>query len=98
MCDASNYAVCITLEGNKDNPSKDKKMHAIYYASITLYEEQINYETIEKELLVVVFAINKFCSYLVGSIIIVYIDHANIKYVMSMKNVKPRLLCCILLL
>jgi hypothetical protein len=39
----------------------------IYYASKTLNEAQLNYTTTEKELLTVVFALDKFRSYLVGS-------------------------------
>ena len=43
----------------------------IYYASKTLNEAQRNYTTIEKELLAIVFALDKFRAYLVGSFIIV---------------------------
>lgn len=75
MCDASNHAVGAVLGQNKD-----KKVHGIYYASRTLDEVQMNYATIEKELLVVVFAIDKFQSYLVGSKVIVYTIPAVIKY------------------
>jgi len=46
----------------------------------------------------VVFAIDKFRSYLVGSKIIVYTDHATIRYLLSKKDAKPRLLRWILLL
>jgi hypothetical protein len=38
--------------------------HVIYYASKTLMDAQVNYTTIEKELLAVVFALDKFRSYL----------------------------------
>jgi hypothetical protein len=41
---------------------KDKKHHAIAYASKTLTGPQLNYATTEKELLAVVFAIDKFRS------------------------------------
>lgn len=93
MCDANDYVVGVVL-GHK----RDIKMHAIYYASRILYETQINYATTVKELLVVVFAIYKLCSYLVGSKIIVYTDHATIKYLLRKKDVNPRFIRWILLL
>ena len=55
MCDASNYAVDAVL-GQRIG----KASHAIYYASRTLNDAQRNYFTIEKELLAVVFALEKF--------------------------------------
>ncbi|KAF8115357.1 hypothetical protein N665_0028s0019 [Sinapis alba] len=55
MCDTSDFVVGAVL-GQK----KDKKLHAIYYASRTLDDAQRNYATIEKELLAVVFAFEKF--------------------------------------
>lgn len=58
----------------------------------------MNYKTMEKELVTVVFAINKFRSYLVGSKLIVYTDHAAIRYLLSKKDVKLLLIRWILLL
>ncbi|XP_010507594.1 PREDICTED: uncharacterized protein LOC104784237 [Camelina sativa] len=55
MCDASDYAVGAVL-----GQRKDKKLHAIYYASRTLDDVQRNYATTVKELLAVVFAFEKF--------------------------------------
>jgi hypothetical protein len=52
--------------------------HVIYYASMTLNDTQLNYSTIEKELLAVVFVLDKFRYYLLGSKIIIYSDHAAI--------------------
>ena len=72
--------------------------HAIAYASKTMIEAQLNYTTTEKELLAVVFAIDKFMSYLVGAKIIVYSDHAALKYLLTKKDAKPRLIRWILLL
>jgi hypothetical protein len=46
--------------------TKDRKHHAIAYTSKTLTGAQLNYATTEKELLAVVFAIDKFRPYLVG--------------------------------
>jgi hypothetical protein len=93
MCDASDYAVGAVL-----GQRKEKKLHAIYYASKTLDEAQMNYATTEKELLAVVYAIDKFRQYLVGSKIIVYTDHSAIKFLLSKKDAKPRLIRWILLL
>jgi hypothetical protein len=62
MCDASDYVVGAVL-----GQTKDKKHHAIAYASKTLIGAQLNYAATEKELLAVVFAIDKFRSYLVGA-------------------------------
>ena len=58
----------------------------------------MNYATTEKELLARVFAVKKFRSYLVGSKVIVYTDHAAIKCLMPKKDAKPRLIRWILLL
>ena len=52
----------------------------------------------EKELLAIVFALEKFCSYLLGTKVIVYSDHAALKYLLTKKEAKPRLLRWILLL
>jgi hypothetical protein len=59
MCDVSDYDV-----GDVLGHSKDKKHYAISCASKTLAGLQLNYTTMEKELLVVVYAIKKFRSYL----------------------------------
>jgi hypothetical protein len=93
MCDASDYAVGAVL-----GQSKDKKHYAISYTSQTLTGPQLNYATTDKELLAVVFAIEKFRSYLVGAKVIVYIDHAALKYLLTNKDAKPRLIRWILLL
>jgi hypothetical protein len=67
-------------------------------ASKTLTGPQLNYATTEKELLAVVFAIEKFRTYLVGAKVIVYTDHATLKYLLTKKDAKPRLIRWILLL
>jgi hypothetical protein len=93
MCDASDYAVGAVL-----GRSKDKKYYAISYAGKTLTRPQLNYDTMEKELLAVVFAIEKFRSYLVGTKVIVYTDHASLKYHLTKKDAKSCLIQWILLL
>ncbi|KAJ9556038.1 hypothetical protein OSB04_010652 [Centaurea solstitialis] len=86
MCDASDWAVGAVL-----GQRKEKIFHSIYYASKTVNNAQINYTATEKELLVVVFAFEKFRSYLMGTKVIVHTDHAAIKYLISKKDAKPRL-------
>ena len=49
-------------------------------------------------MLVIVYALEKFRSYLVGSKVIVYIDYAAIKYFLNKAYSKPRLIKWILLL
>ncbi|CAN6557259.1 unnamed protein product [Malus baccata var. baccata] len=93
MCDASDYALGAVL-----GQRKDKRPHVIYYASWTLNDAQLNYSTTDKELLAVVFALDKFRSYLIGTKVIVFTDHAALKYLLSKKEAKPRLIRWILLL
>ena len=70
----------------------------IYYTSKLLDDAQINYTTIENELLAIVYAFDKFRAYLVGQKVIVYSDHAALKYRLSKKDTKPRILRWILIL
>jgi hypothetical protein len=92
-CDASDYAAGAILGQRKEG-----RVHAVYYASKTLNEAQLNYATMKKELLAVVFAFEKFRSYIMNSKVIVYTDHAAIKYLLAKKDAKPRLIRWILLL
>ena len=87
MCDASDYVIGAVL-----GQRKDKKSHVIYYASKTLSEAQMNYFTIEKKLLAVVFSLDKFRSYILGSLVVVFTDHAALKYLLSKKDANPRLI------
>ena len=93
MCDASDFAMGAVL-----GQRKEKIFRAIYYASRTFNEAQENYSTTEKEMLAIVFACEKFRPYILGSHIIVHTDHATIKYLMSKKEAKPRLIRWVLLL
>ena len=93
MCDASDYAIGAVL-----GQRKGKVFHAIYYASKVLNDAQINYATTEKEMLAIVYALKKFRLYLVGSKVIVYTNHAAIKYLLNKADSKPHLIRWILLL
>ena len=92
MCDASDYAIGAVL-GQRE----DKKAFVIYYASKTLDSAQANHTTTEKEFLAVVFALEKFRSYIVGSPVTIFTDHAALKYLLSKQDTKPRLTRWILL-
>ena len=61
-------------------------------------DAQLNYATTEKELLAIVFAFDKFRPYLIGNKVIVHTDHTTIKYLMTKKDAKPRLIRWVLLL
>ena len=92
MCDASDYAIGAVL-GQRE----DKKAYVIYYASKTLDSAQSNYTNMEKEFLAVVFTLEKFRSYIVGSPVIIFTDHAALKYLLFKQDTKPHLTRWILL-
>ena len=93
MCDASGVALGVVL-----GQRRDKILHPIYYASKALNEAQKNYTVTEQQLLAVVFAFEKFRSYLLGTRVIVDIDHSALRYLMEKKDLKPRLIHWVLLL
>ncbi|GJV14020.1 reverse transcriptase domain-containing protein [Tanacetum coccineum] len=93
MCDARDFAVRAVL-GQKDG----KNFHPIYFASKTLNSAQQKYTITEKELMAVVFAFEKFRSYLILSKTIVHTDHSALRYFFKKQDVKPRLIRWILLL
>lgn len=93
MCNASDNTVGEVLGQRKEN-----LLHVIYYASHVLNPAQMNYLTTVKEFLAVVYAFDKFRSYLLGSKAIVYTDHVALKYLFAKQEPKPRLLRWILLL
>ncbi|GJR61880.1 reverse transcriptase domain-containing protein [Tanacetum coccineum] len=92
MCDASDFAVGAVL-GQKDG----KNFHPISFASKTLSAQQ-KYTVTEKELMVVVFAFDKFRSYLILSKTIVHVDHSALRNLFKKQDAKPSLIRWILLL
>ncbi|KAL6328092.1 hypothetical protein AAG906_033369 [Vitis piasezkii] len=82
MCDTSDFAIGAVLGQREDG-----KPYVIYYASKTLNEAQRNYTTTEKELLAVVFALDKFRAYLVGSFIIGFKNQSAILATCSSSSV-----------
>ncbi|RDY12104.1 Retrovirus-related Pol polyprotein from transposon 17.6, partial [Mucuna pruriens] len=93
MCDASNSALGVVL-----GQQVGKQLHVITYASQTMDPAQVNYTTTEKELLTIVFVLDKFRSYLIGSKVIVFSDYATLKYLLKKPDAKPRLIWWMLLL
>nr|GEZ85709.1 reverse transcriptase domain-containing protein [Tanacetum cinerariifolium] len=93
MCDASDFAVGAVL-----GQRIEKHFRPIHYASKTMNHAETNYTTTEREMLAVVYAFEKFRSYLIMNKSIVYTDHSALKYLFTKKDAKARLLRWILLL
>ncbi|GKF64830.1 reverse transcriptase domain-containing protein, partial [Tanacetum coccineum] len=93
ICDASDFAIGAVL-----GKHKTKHFQLIHYASKTMTDAQAHYTTMEKEILAVVYAFEKFWQYLVLSKTIVYSDYSALKYLLAKQDAKPRFLCWILLL
>nr|GEW02862.1 reverse transcriptase domain-containing protein [Tanacetum cinerariifolium] len=92
MCDASDYAVGAVLRQRVE-----KHFWPIHYASKTMNQAETNYTTTEIEMLAVVYAFEKFRSYLIMNKSIVYTNHSALKYLFAKKDAKARLLRWILL-
>nr|GEW27358.1 reverse transcriptase domain-containing protein [Tanacetum cinerariifolium] len=96
MCNASDFAVGAIL-----GQRVKKHFWPIHYASKTMTQAETNYTTTENEMLAVlavVYAFEKFCSYLIMNKSIVYTDHSAFKYLFAKKDAKARLLHWIILL
>ncbi|GKB98803.1 reverse transcriptase domain-containing protein [Tanacetum coccineum] len=76
----------------------EKHFRPIHYASKTMSEAESHYTTTEKEMLAVVYAFEKFWSYLILNKSIVYTDHSALKYIFAKKDSKARLLRLVFLL
>ncbi|GJU53613.1 reverse transcriptase domain-containing protein [Tanacetum coccineum] len=83
-----------TVLGQKDG----KNFHLIYFASKTLNPAQQKYTVTKKELMALVFAFNKFRSYLILSKTIVHTDHSALRHLFKKQDAKPCLIRWILLL
>nr|GFC01596.1 reverse transcriptase domain-containing protein [Tanacetum cinerariifolium] len=87
MCDASDFAIGAVL-----GQRHEKHFKPINYASKTMNDAETNYTTAEKEMLAVVYAFEKFRSYLIMNKSIVHTDHSALKYLFAKKDAKARLL------
>ncbi|GJZ67168.1 reverse transcriptase domain-containing protein [Tanacetum coccineum] len=93
MYDASDFAIGAVL-----GQRHEKHFRPIHYASKTMNEAESHYTTTEKEMLAVVYAFEKFRSYLILNKSVVYTDHSALKYLFAKKDSKARLLRWVLLL
>nr|GEW14937.1 hypothetical protein [Tanacetum cinerariifolium] len=93
MCDASDFSI-----GVVQRQRQEKHFRPIHYASKTMTEAESNYTTTEKEMLAVVYAFDKFRSYLIMNKSIVYMDHSALKYLFTKIYSKARLIRWVLLL
>nr|GEW48762.1 reverse transcriptase domain-containing protein [Tanacetum cinerariifolium] len=93
MCDARDYAIGAILAQRVE-----KNFWPIHYANKTMNQTEMNYTTTKKEMIAVVYAFEKFRSYLIMNKSIVYTDHSAFKYLFAKKDAKARLLRWILLL
>ncbi|GJR58802.1 DNA-directed DNA polymerase [Tanacetum coccineum] len=93
MCDKSDYAIGAVL-----GQRIEKHFRPIHYASKIMTEAESNYTTTKKEMLAVVYAFEKFRSYLIMNKSIVYTYHSALKYLFNKKDAKARLLRWVLLL
>ncbi|GKE12737.1 reverse transcriptase domain-containing protein [Tanacetum coccineum] len=93
MCDASDFSIGVVL-----GQRHEKHFRPIHYASKTMNEAESHYTKMEKEMLAVVYAFEKFWSNLILNKSIAYTDHSALKYLFAKKDSKARLLRWVLLL
>uniref|UniRef100_A0ABD2WGN0 RNA-directed DNA polymerase n=1 Tax=Trichogramma kaykai TaxID=54128 RepID=A0ABD2WGN0_9HYME len=87
--DASTVAIAAAL-CQEVNPGD---LRIVYAASRTLKATELNYFTTELELLAIVWALNKFRSYLLGNYVEIRTDHQALTYLKSCKFLSNRLTC-----
>ena len=94
--DASNTGIgSALLQADPEDPSI---LHPIAFASRKLNSAELNYATVEKECLALVWAIQKFQMYLYGKHFTVQTDHQPLTFLASSKQLNARLMRWTLLL
>jgi len=84
--DASNTGIAAVLSQYYDD-----KAHPLSYAGRQLNSAEINYSTIEKETLAIVYGIDRFKYYLLGKEFILQTDHKPLIYLHKAKHLSGRL-------
>jgi hypothetical protein len=77
--DASSIALGDVLA----HPREGSIDHPIYFYRIKLYDVECNYNTIEREVLAMVYALQKFYHYSLGSIFKLFADHFSLNYIVK---------------
>ena len=76
---ASNFAIgCVLAQ-----PGEHKLDYPISFASRQLNDAEVNYTTIEREGLVMVYAVKKFRHYLLANQFIFFVDHQALLYLVN---------------
>ena len=77
---------------------KQGELHPVSYASRKLLAAEVNYATVEKECLAVIWGVKKFEPYLYGRPFVLETDHQCLKYLQTSKQANGRLMRWALLL
>nr|GEX25642.1 uncharacterized protein [Tanacetum cinerariifolium] len=93
MCDASDFIIGAVL-----GKRHEKHFRPIHYARKTMTDAESNHTKTEKEMLAIVYAFEKFRSYLIMNKSIVHTNHSALRYFFAKKDAKARLLRWVLLL
>ncbi len=87
--DASNFTIGAVLSQKKPNSDT---LFPISYASRTLNKAELNYSTIEKELLAIIWAVKHFRPYLFGHKFVILSDHKPLQWLFNVNDPGSRLL------
>lgn len=90
---AFDYAIGAILGKKVDNLE-----NAIYFISKNMQGPELDYTATEKEMLAVIYALNKFRHYIIGYKIYVHTDHTTIRYLMNKPSITGRLARWLLLM
>lgn len=72
-----------TVVGGVLGQKEETRTYVIYFISKIPTPAELNYTTTEKEMLVVIYYVNKFRHYIIGYEVFVHTDHSAIRYLMK---------------